>query len=342
MVNYTLKVFDRREETKDTTTIIFKQPSLKKIKYLAGQYITLIFRINGRKYSRPYSFSSAPNVDGYLEVTVKRTPGGVISNHICDKVQVGDVIEAMAPMGDFIVPESVLQSNDPVILWGAGSGITPLFSIAKYLLAQDANRKITLVYGNRTFESVIFKNQLEKLQSDFSEKFSVLHVHTQLVVEESQPYLIQGRIDRDRAVAIMKDVSANSFHYICGPVGLKESVKSALNYLTINPDNIFSEDFELVKNEKDFEDVITRSVKIIKDGRVVTLEVTKGKSILEAGLDAMLDINYSCQTGNCSMCKGKIVTGYVKQLVKKHVDLLEDEYQLCCTYPLTDDVEVSI
>ena len=107
MGNYTLRIAEVKRETEDTVTLCFKQPGLKKIKYIAGQYLTLIFRINGRRYIRPYSFSSCPGVDSYLEVTVKRVQNGLVSNHINDMVNVGDSIEVMPPMGDFI-----FEAND--------------------------------------------------------------------------------------------------------------------------------------------------------------------------------------------------------------------------------------
>jgi ring-1,2-phenylacetyl-CoA epoxidase subunit PaaE len=134
MLCFKLQVIEIKPETSDTVTLCFKQPGLKEIKYLPGQYLTLIFRINGRKYMRPYSFSSAPDVDRYLEITVKRVPGGIISNHINDFVKVGDWIEAMPPMGDFIFERDKISPDKHIVLWGAGNGITPLISIAKYVL----------------------------------------------------------------------------------------------------------------------------------------------------------------------------------------------------------------
>ena len=110
MITFALKVAEKRQETSDTVTLCFKQPGLKKIKYKAGQYLTLIFRINGRRYMRPYSFSSAPGVDTFLEVTVKRVRGGVVSNHICDFVGEGDLVEVMQPLGNFIVDENCISN----------------------------------------------------------------------------------------------------------------------------------------------------------------------------------------------------------------------------------------
>jgi ring-1,2-phenylacetyl-CoA epoxidase subunit PaaE len=115
-----------------------------------------------------------------------------------------------------------------------------------------------------------------------------------------------------------------------------------LEIFNIPAENFFSEDFELVKNEKDFEDIITRTIEITTDTRNFSVEVTKGKSILEAGLDSAIEMPYSCQTGNCSVCKGRLTSGKVRQIIPKHKDLKEEEYQLCCTYPLTDDVSVIV
>jgi ring-1,2-phenylacetyl-CoA epoxidase subunit PaaE len=344
MITYTLKIAEIRKETEDTVTLAFKQPGLKKIRYNAGQYLTLIFRINGRRYIRPYSFSSAPGIDSLLEITVKRIPGGIVSNHICDVVREGDMIEVMEPLGDFTANEHLLKNRSNIILWGAGSGITPLFSIAKYVLALQATHHVTLVYGNRNTESVIFNNKIRELQDKYKNTFSVWHFHTQLTVQETQPFLVQGRIQPAKVLEVIKAEKelSDAAHFICGPAGLKESVKEALQMYNILQADIYSEDFELVKNEKDFEEVVTQTIRIIKDGTSHAVEVAKGKSILEAGLDALLELPYSCQTGNCSVCRGILLEGKVKQLIKKHTDLKENEYQLCCTYPLSGDVKVTI
>jgi ring-1,2-phenylacetyl-CoA epoxidase subunit PaaE len=343
MLNYTLKVVELRKETPDTVTVCFKQPALKKIKYRPGQYLTLIFRINGRRYIRPYSFSSSPGIDPYLEVTVKRVPGGVISNHIFDKLNIDDLIEVIEPMGDFVINDSLINNNTHIFLWGAGSGITPLFSIAKYLL-NNTNLKVSLIYGNRNLESVIFLDKIKELTTKFVHTFSTWHFHTELFVKEDSPTIIQGRIQADKVLSIVKKTGdiLNSAHYICGPTGLKESVKKTLAALNIPSSAIFIENFELVKDEKELAEVITRSVKIIKDGQPAILEVVKGKSILEAGLDALFELPYSCQVGNCMLCKGKVISGKVKYagIEKAPVGLQANEYLLCCTYPLSDDVEV--
>jgi len=342
---YTLRVLDIKKETNDTVTICFKQPVLKKIKYLAGQYLTLIFRINGRRYVRPYSFSSCPGVDSLLEITVKRIPGGIISNHINDAINIGDSIEAMEPMGDFFYQEDKDPSINCIILWGVGSGITPLISIAKYILFTYSDKKVILLYGNRNHESVIFRGQIHHLQQKFTNNFTAWHFLTQAIVDESNPFVVQGRINPEKVFANLKqDDLENAVHYICGPPGLKESVKSAFNLKGISSDRINTEDFELIKNPKDFEDIRTQFIDLTFNNINTTLEIVKGKSILEAGLDANIELPYSCQTGNCITCKGELLSGTVKTIgIDKFPEgLAQNEYLLCCSYPLSNDVKINI
>jgi len=346
MVYIALQVIDVKVETDDAVTICLKQPGLKKIKYLPGQYLTLVFRINGRKYIRPYSFSSAPNVDQHLEVTVKRVPGGIISNHINDFVKIGNQIEVMPPLGNFVFDSEKISDDKHIVLWGAGSGITPLISIAKYILNNKTGNKVALVYGNRNGEQVIFKEKIKRLENDFPDDLKIWHFYTQLKIAENNPRVIQGRISPKMVLHILKEEVdlQKTLHFICGPAGLKESVKQTLEGLSISPHNIFTEDFENVKDPNDFKDIISRNVEMVKDGQVHNIEVTKGQSILEAGLDALLELDYSCQTGHCTICKARILSGSVKTIgVEKTPDgLMEDECLLCCIYPLSDDVRVSV
>jgi ring-1,2-phenylacetyl-CoA epoxidase subunit PaaE len=254
---------------------------------------------------------------------------------------VGDVVEVLPPMGDFIVPKDANYQQYDIVLWGVGSGITPLFSIAKQILQQgDISQKVTLVYGNRTNDGVIFKTQINNLQQQYPDRFEVWHFLTQVGNAEPARHLYKGRIEPN---LVLKSLSAScnlsqTLHYICGPNGLKLAVKSALTNFSIPSEQVFSEDFELIKNEADFVDIVTELVTIKQAGLQSVIEVVRGKSILEAGLDALIEMPYSCQTGNCSVCKGRLVSGSVKQILPKHADLAVDEFQLCCTYPKSANV----
>ncbi|RYY06448.1 MAG: hypothetical protein EOP43_06325 [Sphingobacteriaceae bacterium] len=205
MISYSLKIVEIIQETADTVTICFKQPGLKKVKYKAGQYLTLKFNINNRKYSRAYSFSSAPNVESTLNITVKRVPGGIVSNHIADCLNVGDVVEAIEPMGDFTLENNNLNPENHIVLWAAGSGITPIISIAKYALQNNLVKHVTLVYGNRDFERAIFTRQILDLQKQYTNNFRIWHFHTQPFIDDDNPSVIQGRIDPEKVLKVLNN-----------------------------------------------------------------------------------------------------------------------------------------
>ncbi len=341
MKNYTLKVHEIKIETNDTITICFKQPGLKKIKYLAGQYLTLQFRINGRRYIRPYSFSSTPLIDSTLDVTIKRVPGGVVSNYINDTVKVDDVIEVQEPLGDFVFKSD--ESIRSVIFWGVGSGITPLFSMIKDLLVNNS-LNIHLVYGNKSNSSVIFKEKLEELKMTYSDRFKVHSFYSkeEFFIEDSHNY--RGRINADFVEKLLQDIKSPSQHFICGPIGLKNTIKESLTKLGQSLDNVFSEDFEIVKNPEDFKDIYNREILLNFQGFDNKITINKGNSILEEALEIGLELPYSCQTGNCSTCKGTVLSGELKMigLEKPRTDLANNEYLLCCSYPLTDNVSIKI
>lgn len=343
VITYTLRVIEIRKETEDTITLCFKQPALRKIRYKAGQYLSLIFRINGRRYVRPYSFSSAPLLDTNIEVTVKRVPNGIVSNHIHDRVKVGDVIEVFEPMGDFIYKPKENIKN--IYFWGVGSGITPLISLIKEVLTAEIPIKVNLIYGNRNFDTIIFSELIKSLSKNHPDQLKVWYFLSRLTLKNSEPYIIEGRISKDAVLSIVDQTEVmNTMHYICGPTGLKESVKKALRTLNIPSENILSEDFELAKNPNDFRNIHTQTIKLRFNNAEYDLEVIKGKSILETALDAGVELPYSCQTGNCSTCKAACLTGQVKMigLNKDRSDLASNEYLLCCSHPLTNDVCVAI
>ncbi|MBS7231935.1 ferredoxin--NADP reductase [Flavobacterium psychroterrae] len=342
MKSYTLKVQEVRIETDDTVTICFKQPGLKKIKYLAGQYLTLQFRINGRRYIRPYSFSSNPLVNSTLDVTIKRVPEGIVSNYINDNVKVDDVIEVQEPLGDFVFePDESIKS---AVFWGVGSGITPLFSMIKGLLETQPLINIYLVYGNKSNSSVIFKDQLEKLKEIYSERFKIYSFYSKEEFFDEDSHNYRGRIDSNFVQKLVSNIESPFRNYICGPVGLKNTVRESLLSLGESIENVFSEDFELVKNPEDFKEIIDQEIFLNFKGVNNKIFITSGNSILEEALEAGLELPYSCQTGNCSTCKGTVISGKVKMigLDKPRTDLKDNEFLLCCSYPLTDDISIEI
>ena len=255
MKNYSLTILEIIQETDDTKTFVFKNPIFNKIKYEAGQYLTLLLRINGRKYVRPYSFSSTPLVDSLLSITVKRVSNGIVSNYIYNSFKVGDVIEVMEPKGDFLLNKK--ESIYSIYFWGVGSGITPLFSLIKEVLNSRPNTVVHLVYGNKNKDSTIFKTQLKKLQEEHPLVFNMSIFYSQEDTFELNDTNHKGRIT-STFVANLLSKNKNtkeSLHYICGPFGLKELIKNKLQDLEVSMSSIFTEDFELTIDPKELSDV---------------------------------------------------------------------------------------
>lgn len=344
MKQFTLKVQEIKQQTSDAVTICFKQPGIRKVKYKAGQYITLISNINGRKYARPYSFSSAPSVDSYLEVTVKRVQKGIFSNHINDNVKVGDVFEVIEPMGDFTYDSS--ESVSSIYLWGVGSGITPLYSIIKETLMNNSDTKVFLIYGNKNQENTIFKEELKELQQTYNSIFSLINFYSQEDLIAENDKTLKGRINSDFVVKLVKQNKDfdTSKHYICGPNGLKETIVNALIKLNIPKSSILTEEFEIIVDSKDLEIVEESNATIFYKGTKNEIFIPKGKNVLDAALDFGLDLPYSCQTGKCSTCKAKVKNGQLKMigLTVEREDLCKDEFLLCCSYPLSSQVVLEV
>ena len=343
MKNYSLTILEIIQETDDTKTFVFKNPIFNKIKYEAGQYLTLLLRINGRKYARPYSFSSTPLVDSLLSITVKRVSNGIVSNYIHNSFKVGDVIEVMEPMGDFVLNKK--ESIYSIYFWGVGSGITPLFSLIKEVLNSRPNTIVHLVYGNKNEDSTIFNTQLKKLQEEHPIVFNMSIFYSQEDTFELND-IHKGRITSTFVANLLSQNknTKESLHYICGPFGLKELIKNKLQNLEVPMSSIFTEDFELTIDPKELSDVEDSKAIILLRGELFEIFVPKGRSILDMALDHEIEIPYSCQTGNCNSCKAKLKDGRLKMvgLNKGRNDLGKDEFLLCCSYSLTKEICIEV
>jgi ring-1,2-phenylacetyl-CoA epoxidase subunit PaaE len=343
MKQQTLSVLQVNQIIIDTTNVVFKQPGLKKIKYQAGQYLNLTLRINGRKYNRAYSLSSSPSVDSTLNITVKRVKNGIVSNYLNDNINIGDILELSGPYGDFTYD---FDSNpSPLFLWGAGSGITPLYSILKEVLNKNTDTKVYLVYANRNEDSTIFRDELDELVNLYADRFKLTYVFSKEEISSRENQL-NGRINDEllRNYLIDKaEVLNTSVHYICGPNELKEAIKSSLKNFSVEASNIYTEEFELSINEEDLYDVIQSQVSIKVKDQTHTLDVVKGKSLLDAFLDSNIEIPYSCQTGSCKECIARVISGETKMLGQENInDLDKSQTLLCCTYPTSKEIEIEI
>lgn len=340
-----LKVKEVVKETSDAVSIHFENPESGKIEYKSGQFFTLIVNVNGKEERRSYSVCSSPEVDEFPAVAVKRVEGGLVSNYLNDQIKAGDVMQVIPPLGNFTTEFSSENERNLVLIAG-GSGITPMMSLAKSALNVESNTKVTLLYANRNDESIIFKSQLDKLKSEFS-NLTITHVlenNTQGTAQH-EGYITQSIIQQ--VVDSVNDAKAEFF--ICGPGAMMDVAINSLNNLGVAEELIRKESFtpnkSAVQSENDTEEIVEREVTIILDGEEHKYTVGPKESILEKGLDEMIDMPFSCQSGLCTACRGKCISGKVKMDESdglSQAELDEGYVLLCVGHPMTDDVVVEV
>lgn len=352
---YYLKVKEVIRQSPDAVTIHFWHPLSEQVRYQPGQFLTFILNLDGQKVRRSYSMSSSPHTDVSLAVTVKRLPGGIVSGHLCDTVKPGDVIETLEPMGRFI-PELNAHNNRQYILIGAGSGITPLMSMAKSILHVESQSRIWLIYGNRSPESIIFRDELAQMEQRHGARFRVTHVLTQPGSDWTGP---TGRLNQSSLLKLLEaqpiDQLRTSFYYICGPDGMMDEARRALHLLEVPDSQVHRESFSTVPTGTEAhgevtEDAATQAsdeqeVTVLYEGSEYKFKVEPHQTILEAALELDIDLPYSCQAGMCTACLGKCVSGKVK--LDEEDGLSESELKAgyvltCVAHPIGHDVVIEI
>lgn len=347
---YRLKVKDIVQETSDTITIHLKQPLFSKINYKPGQFLTLIVPVKGQSYRRAYSLSSSPDLDKNLCVTIKRVEKGIVSNFLNDHLKVGDRLDIMEPIGNFML-EIDPKMERHVGLFGAGSGVTPLMSIAKSVLANEPKSIVSLVYGNRTWDSIIFRELIEEMQAKYGKRFNVVHTLSQADTSWGG---YKGRIDKTLVVNVLNLLPkmTNSEYFMCGPEGMMDDVTEALKMVGATKAQIHRESFVSAassEGKKEDKNAMAKSeaqeIILLVSGDEYKLTVPPNTFILDAALGAGIDVPYSCQSGLCTACRGKCITGAVTMdedegLSEKEI---KEGYVLTCVArPITNNVVIEI
>jgi ring-1,2-phenylacetyl-CoA epoxidase subunit PaaE len=349
---YDLRVKNIVHETKDAISIVFEHPAGKKIEYKSGQFLTLIVQVQGKEVRRAYSICTSPVVDDDLAVMVKRVEKGLMSNWLPDNLKAGSTIKVMEPMGQFTT-EYQKDNKRHIIMFSGGSGITPMMSIIKSMLTQEPESIVSLIYCNRDIDSIIFKDELDKWETKYEGRLHVIHVLDNAPMNW-QGY--SGLLNHDMLTKLFERMPdwgiANTTYLMCGPEGMMKNVESLLAQRTIPKEKIFKESFvqgTIDKEQKNVAPVVgevkAREVTIRYDGQEYKIMVPPNKAILETALDAGIDLPYSCQSGLCTACRGKALSGQVKLDEEEGLSKSEraEGYVLTCVgHPLTDDVVIEI
>ena len=336
-----LTVTNIDRQTSDAVAISLDVPPdlVDDFQYLPGQYLTLSATIGGEDVRRSYSICSAPG-DEHLKVGIKKVEDGLFSSFVNDQLAVGDTISVMPPEGRF-TPE--LGGDHHYLLIAAGSGVTPMLSIAKTVLTNEPHSQITLVYGNKTTATIMFREELEDLKDRHMGRFSLVHV---LSREAQDIDILHGRIDGERitrlAEAGLLDPASADLTFICGPGEMIESVSEAVRQLGVESRRIrferFTVDGEMSPARapsKAVREVAKKgvSVEVMLDGarRDFTIADPE-KTVLAASKDAGLELPFSCAGGMCCTCRCRIVEGSAEMAVNYSLQPWEIEagFTLAC------------
>jgi ring-1,2-phenylacetyl-CoA epoxidase subunit PaaE len=348
---HSLIIKDIKRETKDAVSISFDIPDelVTDYHYESGQYLTLKTTISNEEIRRSYSLCSSP-FENEWRVTVKQIENGVFSTYANKSLKVGNTLEVMTPTGNFKLT-TIKNAKKSYVLYAAGSGITPIFSIAKTILEEEEG-DVTLFYGNKGFYGVIFREELEALKNKYLNRIRIIHIFSR----ESPGNKIQkGRIDKEKCGelfnAFLKNQSIDEV-FICGPEQMILNVRESLIENGVDSKNIHFELFATnIKKEKTADEIANQApsfdskVQIILDGDVIDFELdSNGKTILDAAQDAGADLPFACKGGVCCTCKAKILEGTAIMDVNYALmpDEVENGYILTCqAHPTSEKLLVS-
>lgn len=314
-----LEVADISPETSQATSVTFDIPTdlAENYRYKQGQYLTLMREFEGERLRRPYSLWMAPDA-GKLRICSKKLDGGRMSGFLNNTLKVGDTLAVMEPMGRFYLSDKKDKANHYVMI-ASGSGITPVISNISAILNSQPDAKITLFYGNRSVESIIFREQLADMKNRHMGRLEVFHV---LSREQSTLEIFNGRLDGEKLQTLLNaflDISKVDHYFVCGPGAMMEEAKHTLQELGVDDDLITSESFgdqraTQTRHAADTQvsDVNIAAVATVILGGIKTeVKIPEGGKVLDAALDAKLDLPYACRGGVCCTCKALLVEGKV-------------------------------
>ncbi|MCU0928529.1 MAG: phenylacetate-CoA oxygenase/reductase subunit PaaK [Burkholderiaceae bacterium] len=350
-----LRVKRIEADTPESVIVTFDvPPELREVfGFTQGQYLTLRTTIDGQDVRRSYSICAGVD-DAELRVGVRRVKGGVFSNWIHAQLEPGDTLQVMAPQGRFFVPIEPEAKRHHLGIAG-GSGITPILSIMKTVLAREPKSRFTLIYGNRTLASTMFKEELEDLKNAFMARLVLQHVFSD---EPTDAPIANGFLNRDKVGEFLRTLvpAAEIDHaYVCGPFQMNDEAQAALVDAGVPEARVHVERFGVAPTEAGKIDAVVHEVKpgdaerarvvIIRDGLTREIEFRREQpSILDAAAAAGLEVPFSCTSGVCGTCRAKLVEGEVR--MSRNFALEKDEVAAgfvltCQSHPLTERVVLS-
>jgi ring-1,2-phenylacetyl-CoA epoxidase subunit PaaE len=349
---HTLTVAEVRAETSDAVSIAFAVPPALAADYAfaPGQYLTLRRTIGGEDMRRSYSICAGPD-DNELRIAVKRVEGGPFSTWATTELRAGETVDVMTPTGRFGANLSATGEPQVYAAFAAGSGITPILSMLRGVLARQKQSRFFLFYGNRTSTDLLFREALEELKDRYMGRLSIFHVLSQ---EQQDVPVLNGRLDPDRVRLLLRHIvpAAMIDHaFVCGPEGMSEGVAATLRDLGLPEERIHIERFVSALSGRpaaprprpvaSVGDAPHCIATVILDGKRRDVPVAEGEAVLDAALRAGLDLPYACKGGMCCTCRARLVEGAATMAVNYSLEKWEMDagFVLTCqSHPTTPRV----
>jgi len=345
-----LVVAEAKRETKDAITVVFEVPPhlAADYRFEPGQYLTVRATLDGEEVRRSYSICSGPD-EGELRIAVKKVEGGLFSAWANDALKAGDEVEVMTPTGRFGLAGTPGDGRVHVA-FAAGSGITPVLSILRGVLAREPSSRFFLFYGNRSTADMLFREALEDLKDRFLRRLSVFHVLSQ---EEQDLPILGGRLDGAKVRRLLTGIvpaTVIDHAYVCGPSGMIDDVEATLKAFGLAADRIHVERFVSVHGGRPRprapivpETAPAHVAVLLVDGKRREVPVAVGEAILDAALRAGLDLPFACRGGMCSTCRARLVEGTAEMALNYSLEPweLKAGFVLTCqAHPTTGRVVV--
>lgn len=344
---HSLTVARVEPETRDAVTITFAIPDALQAEYAfrPGQHLTVKARLGGEELRRCYSICRSRS-PAEISVAVKAIDGGRFSRYAQNDIHQGMALEVMVPQGHFGYQPQAERRGEYLAI-AAGSGITPMMAIIGATLATEAQSRFTLIYGNRSSHSMMFRQALADLKDRYPQRLQVVHLFSQ---ESMDSDLLQGRIDGAKLRALsgrLLDFSRVDEAFICGPAVMMDDAEAALGELGMAANSIHLERFNTPGSS------VKRATGVQAEGRTVTIRQdgrdrlvalsAEDDSILDAALRQGADLPFACKGGVCATCKCKVLSGEVAMAANYSLeaDELAAGYVLSCqALPTSGDVVV--
>jgi ring-1,2-phenylacetyl-CoA epoxidase subunit PaaE len=343
--------------TRDCAQVFLEPDHGVKVAYEAGQFLTFVFpNLGPTEIRRSYSLAAAPATGEPLSICVKRTENGRASSWLTRKLAVGDRLQSLRPAGQFRLP-APSEGGQGLLFVGGGSGIVPLFSMIKEALLTQPNRRLRLIYANRSEQKIIFREELKAWQRRFPDRLRIIHWlsapddSVDLGAAEGLDTVVRpGRLSNmalEQLVKLELGEQLDTAHaFLCGPPGLMLKAEMTLRFLQFSEQRLHKEDFIIHEPFRPKADTLADSKVTVRQGsQSWQFDLKAGQSVLEAALAAGVELPYSCRSGTCTTCSAQLSKGRVDMYTNdSRVDSNATHGHIftCVSYPLTEETVMEI